>query len=63
MQVSPTELEAVILQHPAVKDVGVTGAPDTLAGQLPTAFVVKQPNANVTEQEIIDFVSDKVSVG
>ncbi|CAH0727344.1 unnamed protein product, partial [Brenthis ino] len=60
-QVSPSELEAIILQHPAVKDVGVTGAPDTLAGQLPTAFVVKQPNANVTEQEIIDFVSDKVS--
>ncbi|XP_026493694.2 uncharacterized protein LOC113398949 [Vanessa tameamea] len=60
-QVTPSELEAVILQHPDVKDAGVTGAPDTLAGELPTAFVVKQANAKVTEQEIIDYVSDKVA--
>ncbi|XP_050362013.1 uncharacterized protein LOC126781197 [Nymphalis io] len=60
-QVTPSELEAVILQHPAVKDAGVTGAPDTLAGELPTAFVVKQTDAKITEQEIIDYVSDKVA--
>ncbi|CAH2102457.1 unnamed protein product [Euphydryas editha] len=60
-QVTPTELETVILQHPAVKDAGVTGAPDTLAGELPTAFVVKQPGAKVIEQDIIDFVANKVA--
>ncbi|XP_072937895.1 luciferin 4-monooxygenase-like [Epargyreus clarus] len=60
-QVAPSELEALLLQHPAVKDVGVIGAPDALAGELPTAFVVKQANVTVTEKEIIDFVASKVS--
>lgn len=52
----------MILQHPAIKDAGVTGTPDTLAGELPTAFVVKQPGAKVIEQEIIDFVANKVKI-
>ncbi|XP_032527004.2 uncharacterized protein LOC116777513 [Danaus plexippus] len=60
-QVAPSELEGLILKHPAVKDVGVTGVPDELAGELPTAFVVKQPNSTVTEQDIIKHVANKVA--
>ncbi|XP_063548492.1 uncharacterized protein LOC134755815 [Cydia strobilella] len=60
-QVSPAEIEGVLLKHPAVKDAGVIGAPDPLAGELPTAFVVKQPGAEVTENDIIEFVSLEVS--
>ncbi|XP_063822002.1 uncharacterized protein LOC135072009 [Ostrinia nubilalis] len=59
-QVAPSELEAVILQHPKVKDVGVIGTPDQLAGELPTAFVVKK-SEELTEKEVIDFVASKVS--
>ncbi|KAJ2941081.1 hypothetical protein O0L34_g10313 [Tuta absoluta] len=60
-QVPPSELEAVLLQHPAVKDAAVIGVPDSLVGELPLAFVVKQPGAKVTEKELIDFVASKVS--
>ncbi|KAL0851120.1 hypothetical protein ABMA28_006987 [Loxostege sticticalis] len=60
-QVSPAELEAVVLLHDAVKDVGVIGTPDSEAGELPTAFVVKKPGSNVTEKDILDFVGTKVS--
>ncbi|XP_063395316.1 uncharacterized protein LOC134680171 [Cydia fagiglandana] len=60
-QVSPAEIEGVLLKHPAVKDAGVIGAPDPLSGELPTAFVVKQPGAEVTENDIIEFVSLEVS--
>ncbi|CAH2989330.1 unnamed protein product [Chilo suppressalis] len=60
-QVSPSELEAVLLLHPSVKDVGVTGIPDPTAGELPVAFIVKKPGAFVTEKEIFDFVATKVS--
>ncbi|KAG6440441.1 hypothetical protein O3G_MSEX001340 [Manduca sexta] len=60
-QVAPSELEATLLQHPAVKDVGVVGLPDPLAGELPSAFVVKTPGSKVTEKELIDFVASKVS--
>ncbi|XP_050509309.1 luciferin 4-monooxygenase-like [Diabrotica virgifera virgifera] len=60
-QVAPAELEALLLHHPKVLDVGVVGLPDELAGELPVAFVVKKPGVAVTEQELQDFVAGKVS--
>ncbi|XP_068626798.1 luciferin 4-monooxygenase-like [Battus philenor] len=60
-QVSPSELEDLLLQHPAIKDVGVIGRPDDFTGELPTAFIVKKPNINVTETEITEYVAKKVS--
>ncbi|XP_037030653.1 4-coumarate--CoA ligase 1-like [Bradysia coprophila] len=58
-QVPPAELEALILTHPNVKDVGVIGIPDESAGELPLAFVVRQ--GNCTEKEISDFVAARIS--
>jgi acyl-CoA synthetase (AMP-forming)/AMP-acid ligase II len=60
-QVPPAELEAILLTHPAVKDAGVTGVPDEEAGELPLAFIVKQPEAFVTEGELITYVAGQVS--
>ncbi|EEB16371.1 luciferase, putative [Pediculus humanus corporis] len=60
-QVSPTELETVLLSHPGVKEAGVIGIPDEEAGELPLAFIVKQPGANITEDEIKKYVAGKVS--
>ena len=42
-QVPPAELEALLLQHPAVADAAVIPAPDAIAGEVPKAFVVKSP--------------------
>lgn len=58
-QVPPAELEALILTHPNVKDVGVIGVPDESVGELPMAFVVKQ--GNCSEKDIIDFVAARTS--
>ncbi|KAJ8723878.1 hypothetical protein PYW07_007858 [Mythimna separata] len=60
-QVAPAELEALLLQHGGVADAGVVGLPDEAAGELPLAFVVAQPNSNVTEKDLVDFVASKVS--
>jgi acyl-coenzyme A synthetase/AMP-(fatty) acid ligase len=57
IQVPPAELEAILLTHPGVKDAGVTGVADEEAGELPLAFVVKQPEANVTKEELITYVA------
>ena len=56
---APTELENIILTHPDVADVGVVGVPDLVAGELPMAWVVKKPDAKVTEKDIADFVAGK----
>ncbi|KAJ6640916.1 Luciferin 4-monooxygenase [Pseudolycoriella hygida] len=58
-QVPPAELEALILSHPYVKDVGVVGIPDNSAGELPMAFVVK--HGNCTEKDIKEFVASQSS--
>ncbi|XP_046974858.1 4-coumarate--CoA ligase 1-like [Vanessa cardui] len=60
-QVPPAEIEAVLLQHPSVRDVGVVGIPHADAGEVPRAYVVLQPEANVTEDEIKNLVKQKLS--
>jgi 4-coumarate--CoA ligase len=60
-QVSPQELEAILLRNPKIKDVAVVGVPDEEAGELPLAFVVKNFDVNLTEDEVKHFLADKVS--
>lgn len=44
-QVAPAELEALLLSHPAIMDVGVTGVvEDEDVGEVPRAFVVLRPD-------------------
>ncbi len=51
INVSPAEVEDVLLQHPAVAQVAVVGAPDPARGEIIVAFVVAaQPT---TEAELI----------
>lgn len=49
----PAELEQVLIHHPGVAEVAVVGKPDARWGEIPVAFVVKKPDAAVTEEEII----------
>lgn len=58
-QVPPAEIEAILLTHPDIIDAAVIGVPDENAGELPFAFVVRKPNANLTEKHVIDFVASK----
>ncbi|XP_050359872.1 luciferin 4-monooxygenase-like [Nymphalis io] len=60
-QVAPAELEALLQKHPAVREAGVVGAPHEDLQELPTAFVVLQPGAQATEQELVDFVDKYIS--
>jgi acyl-CoA synthetase (AMP-forming)/AMP-acid ligase II len=60
-QVPPAELEAVLLEHPAVADCAVIGIPDEEAGELPKGFVVVADGAEVSDDEIMGFVAERVS--
>ena len=60
-QVPPAELEALLIQHPAVADVAVIGIPDEAAGELPKAFVVRKPDRRVDAATLQAFVAEHVA--
>jgi acyl-CoA synthetase (AMP-forming)/AMP-acid ligase II len=59
-QVPPAELEAILINHPAVADCAVIGVPDDEAGEIPKGFVVVSGD-EVTDEELMAFVAEKVS--
>lgn len=58
-QVPPAEIEALLLTHPQIKDAGVVGLKDEKCGEVAFAFVVKQPGAQINENDVIQFVAGK----
>ncbi len=52
--VSPGEVEAVLLQHPEVHQCAVIGLPDREWGETVSAFVVAKAGAAPTEAELIE---------
>lgn len=60
-QVPPAEIEALLLTNEKIKDAAVIGKPDEEAGELPMAFVVKQPNTQLTAEDVINFVNERAS--
>ena len=51
----PAELENAILDHPAVVEAAVFAIPDERWGETPLAVCVVVPDADVSEQEIIEL--------
>ncbi|MGW4340974.1 AMP-binding enzyme, partial [Rhodococcus koreensis] len=60
-QVPPAELEALLLTHPQIADAAVIGVLDDEGEEVPKAFVVAQPGAELDEAAVIAFVADRVS--
>ncbi len=60
-QVPPAELEALLIAHPKIADVAVIGVPDQEAGELPKAFVVRQPGAELSAAEVQAHVAAHVA--
>ena len=59
-RVSPAEIEAVILGHPDAADAAVTGASDTLLGQVAAAFVVRRRGSDLDETGLRRFCAERV---
>ena len=53
---SPGEIEDVLLRHPAVDEAVVVGVPDVDWGEKVVAAVVLAPGAEITEDELRDHV-------
>ncbi|PRQ19050.1 putative AMP-dependent synthetase/ligase, AMP-binding enzyme domain-containing protein [Rosa chinensis] len=60
-QIAPADLEAVLISHPEILDVGVTGATDEECGEVPVAFVVRKHDSELSQEDIMDYVARQVS--
>ena len=59
--ISTIEVEHTIVKHPAVQEVAVVGTPHDKWGEVPKAFISFAAGQTATEQEIIDFVRDRLA--
>ncbi|HEV2663194.1 MAG TPA: AMP-binding protein, partial [Ktedonobacteraceae bacterium] len=59
--VAPAEIEALLLEHPAVADSAAIGVPDDEAGELIKGLVVLRKGQEVTEEEILTFANGKLA--
>ncbi|MFH2133045.1 MAG: long-chain fatty acid--CoA ligase [bacterium] len=59
--VYPAEVEDVLMGFPQVADAGVIGIPDEKWGESGMAILVKAPDTNVTEEEIIAMCKQKLA--
>jgi acyl-CoA synthetase (AMP-forming)/AMP-acid ligase II len=62
--IAPAEVEAVLLEHPSVRDCGVIGKQDQSAGEVPVAFIVPRDSALTgchLADELCSFVGERLS--
>jgi len=63
--IAPAELEDLLFKNPHVSDAAVIGKPskELDVGQIPKAFIILKSDSKgkVTEQEIIDWVAERIS--
>ena len=60
--ISSVELENAIMAHPKVLEAAVIGLQHSKWQERPVAYVVPRPeHSDLTEQEILDFLKDKVA--
>jgi len=62
--IAPAEIEAVLLEHPAVRECGVVGRSDEAAGEIPVAFVALRDgyaDGQKLSEELCAFVADRLT--
>jgi long-chain acyl-CoA synthetase len=59
--VYPAEVEEVIVEHPGVADAAVVGVDHPHTGETVKAFVVPRPGVELEEDDVIDFVAERLA--
>lgn len=58
--VYPSDVEAVLMEHPKVHDAAVIGMPDNRLGEVPLAIVEAKPGKELREEELITFCEMRI---
>ncbi|MBC7224250.1 MAG: acyl--CoA ligase [Anaerolineae bacterium] len=53
--VYPAEIEGYLVGHPAIREAAVVGVPGELGREEIWAFIIREPDADLTEQEVIAY--------
>ena len=61
VNIYPAEIEEVLYSHPAIYDVAIIGVSDPDWGEKIVAYVVLKENAMMKEQDVIDYVAQKLA--
>lgn len=61
LKISPLEVEAAINSNEAVVDSAAIGVEDSVYGEIVKAFVVLKDGSELTERELIKYVSEKIA--
>jgi len=59
--ISSIEVERAIFAHPAVLECAVVSAPDPVWGEVPAAYVVIKPGAQLTESSLCEFLQIRIA--
>jgi len=57
INISPTEVEALLQDHPAIRQVAIVKMPDPVLGERCCAYVVPAPGATVTVESLAEFLA------
>jgi long-chain acyl-CoA synthetase len=60
-QVAPAEIEQILFTHPSIADCAVFGVPDARQGEVPKAAVVVVPGVQLTAQDVMTYVADRLA--
>ena len=60
LNVYPSEVETVLLNHPKVQEAAAVGIPDAKRGQVIKAFVVLKHGEKATRREILSFCKERL---
>lgn len=59
-KVFPSQVEAVVLEHPSVKEVLVIGVPEPRLGEVPRAYVTLNEGAAETGETLRDWINARI---
>jgi long-chain acyl-CoA synthetase len=59
--IAPAELEAVLLEHPAVREAAVIGMPDPEAGEIPRAYVALREGQSISDADLMAFANERMA--
>jgi len=60
INVFPKDIEEIIVQHPAVREVAVFGVPSDKWGETPLAAVILQRSGEISEAELCRWINERV---